>query len=832
MDERPADQATSAGPTPRGLSSAEAAVRLRAVGPNVIEERGRRTWLSILIAQFASPLVLLLVVASVVAIAVGDPADAGIILLIVALSAALGFAQEAHSEAAVAALRARLALRATVVRDGQEQEIPARDLVPGDLVVLRAGDIVPADGRLVEANHLYVDESALSGESAPALKAARDGELNPQDDADRDAFVFFGTSVVSGIARAVLTATGRRTAYGLIAQRLMERPPRNDFERGVRSFGLLVARVILILVVGVFAVDVMLRRPLVESLLFAIALAVGLTPELLPAIVTVNLSRGARALARSGVLVRRLPAIQNLGSMTVLCTDKTGTLTEGRLALDRALRADGGEAPEALRLAWLNSHLQTGFANPLDAAIVAGRAPPVDIDGYRKLAELPFDFERRMLSVLVARPDGSVMLISKGAPEAILERCTAVRTETGTEAIDSERRATIEALIRETAARGARTIAVASRASLERDRLEPADEANLTFEGLLLFSDQPKAGIRQTLADLRGLGVELKVVTGDNELVAAAVARQVGLEVQGVLTGDEMRRLGHAAVAARAQRTTIFARVDPDQKLQVIRALQGRGAIVGYLGDGINDAPPLHVADVGISVDNATDVARAAADIVLLEPSLAALTEGIREGRRTFANTLKYIRMGISSNFGNMLSMAGAAVILPYLPMLPSQILLNNLMYDASQTAIPSDGIDPEMEVEPAHWDIGGIERFMLVFGPISSIFDYLTFGFLLAVLHASEAEFHTGWFVESLASQVLVIFVIRTRRSPFWRSRPSRPLVVAATLSIVTAVLLAVSPIGGLLGFTALPAVFWPALAGFVVAYLLIVEAVKRRLH
>ena len=814
-----------------GLTSATAAERLRIEGPNAIEEHGRRSRAAILIGQFTSPLVVLLIVACVVSIAVGDQVDAGIILLIVIVSAGLGFVQEARSEGAVGALRARLALQATVIRDGTERDIPARELVRGDVVVLNAGDIVPADGQVLEANHFYVDESALTGESAPALKAAREGELDPAKEADRDAVVYFGTSVVSGFGMAELTATGSRTAYGLIARRLLERAPRNDFERGVRSFGLLISRVILLLVVGVFAVDVALQRPLIESLLFAIALAVGLTPELLPAIVTINLSRGAQALARRGVLVKRLPAIQNLGSMTVLCTDKTGTLTEGRLTFERALHADGSDAPDALGLAWLNSHFETGFTNPLDVAVIATGAGPADLADYRKLAELPFDFERRCLGILVARPDGSSLLISKGSPEAILERSVSVRSADGMIPLDKPQRAAIEGLIAVAAERGDRAIGVGSRADLQGTQLEPGMEAELVFEGLLLFSDPPKADIAATLTELAALGVALKVVTGDSEVVARAVAQQVGLEVKGVLTGAQIRSMRPEAFGARAQDATIFARVDPDQKLHVIRALQERGAVVGYLGDGINDAPPLHVADVGISVDNGTDVARAAADVVLLKPSLSAIAQGVREGRRTAANTVKYIRMGISSNFGNMLSMAGAALFLPFLPMLPSQILLNNLIYDASQTAIPSDNVDPETLAEPARWDIGGIERFMLVFGPISSIFDYLTFGFLLRALNASETEFHTGWFVESLATQVLVIFAIRTRRSPFWHSRPSRLLVAAAVSAVTVAILLPLSPLASLLGFTALPLQFWAALVTFVVAYLVIVEIVKRRL-
>jgi Mg2+-importing ATPase len=816
-------------PTAEGLTSAEAARRLQAEGPNEIKEHAHRTLARILLAQLTSPLVVLLILASVVAIAVGDPVDAGIILVIVALSVALGFVQEARSENAVAALRARLAPLATVIRDGTEQDVPARELVNGDLVVLNAGDIVPADARLTDANHLYLDESAMTGESAPVLKAARDGELERARDADRDALVFFGTSVVSGVGHAVIVASGTDTTYGFIARRLLEREPPSDFERGVRGFGLLVARVILLLVVGVLAVNVALGRPLIESLLFAIALAVGLTPELLPAIVTVNLSRGARVLAARGVLVRRLPAVQDMGAMTVLCTDKTGTLTEGRLTFERAQRADGEDAPEALALAFLNSHFQAGFTNPLDIAILATGRSPADLAVYRKLAELPFDFERRRLALLVGRPDGSTLLVTKGAPEAIVERCAKVRTAAGVTPFDEAGRRRVEALVAAAASDGDRTVAVASRDGLSGPDLGADSETELVFEGLLRFSDPPKADIAETIAQLRDLGVGLRIVTGDSDLVARAVAERVGLEVEGVLTGEEMRRLSPSALAGRVERTTIFARVDPDQKLQVISALRRRGAVVGYLGDGINDAPPLHAADVGISVDNATDVARAAADIILLRPSLESIAVGVREGRRTFANTLKYIRMGTSSAFGNMLSMAGATLVLPFLPMLPSQILLNNLIYDASQTAIPTDGIDPEIEAVPERWDIRGIERFMVVFGPISSVFDYFTFGLLLLLVGSEEAAFHTGWFVESLATQVLVIFVIRTWRSPFWRSRPSRPLTAAALAAVVVAVLLPLSPLAGLLGFAPLPVVFWVVLPALVAAYLAIVEVVKR---
>jgi len=762
------------------------------------------------------------------------------------MSAALGFVQEARSESAVAALQARLTLRATVVRDGAEQELPIPEVVRGDLVTLSAGDIVPADGRVIEATHLYVDEASLTGESAPATKTAREGALDPARDADHDGLLFFGTSVVSGTGRAVITATGTRTSYGEIAQRLAERAPENDFQRGVRTFGFLIFRVTAILVIAVLAINVGLHRPVLESLLFAIALAVGLTPELLPAIVTLNLTQGAHALAAHGVLVKRLPAIQNLGSITVLATDKTGTLTEGRLAFVRAVGIDGedkDEAAQTLEFAYLNSHFQTGFTNPLDAALLSGTPEPADLATYHKLAELPYDFSRRLLSVVVQREGEQPLLVTKGAPEAVVSRSSQVREDHTARPIEATEHARLAKLVDTASADGFRLVAVGSRALPTEEFRAPtaggavaslADAAqlehDLVFEGVILFSDPPKAGVGDTIAELARQGVALKVVTGDNELVARHVAAQVGLVVEGVLTGEEMRTLTHPALVARAKRTTIFARVDPDQKLQVIRALHDSGAVVGYLGDGINDAPALHTADVGISVDNATDVARSAADIILLESSLEAISRGVIEGRRTFANTLKYIRMGTSSNFGNMLSMTGAALLLPFLPMTPGQILLNNLIYDASQTAIPTDTVDPDVGAVPARWDVHAIQRFMLIFGPISSVFDFVTFGLLLLVLGQNERAFHTGWFIESLFTQVLVVLVIRTRRSPFWLSRPSRPLLGAIVAALAAAVIIPLSPLGDVLGFSALPVAFWLLLVVIVAAYLALVELAKRR--
>ena len=822
-----------------GLTSAAAEARLRADGPNRLGGGSRRGPVRILVGQFASPLVLILIVASLISIAVGDRVEAGIIIAIVVMSALLGFAQEARSEAAVAALQARLTLKATAIRDGQPTELPVERIVVGDVVLLDAGDIVPADGRLLEANHLYVDESSLTGESAAALKEPRPGTLDPGSDAARPGLVFFGTSVVSGTGRVAITATGAGTSYGEIARHLVERAPETDFQRGVRTFGLLIARVTLSLVVGVFAINVALHRPLFDALLFAIALAVGLTPELLPAIVTLNLTRGARALAAHGVLVKRLPAIQNLGSITILCTDKTGTLTEGKLALVKAVgidRDDAAEAANAVGLAFLNSHFQASFSNPLDAAIVAAAPAPADLAAWVKLGELPYDFDRRMLSVVLRHGTGGPpLLVTKGAPEAVVQRATSVRQDGSIRPIGAAEHTRLQRLLDGASADGYRLVAVASRELAAGEGAGPnlaqADslERDLVFEGVILFSDPPKAGVSDTITELARQHVALKVLTGDNELVARHVATQVGLTVEGVLTGEQMRTLSHPALVARAARTTIFARVDPDQKLRVIRALRETGAVVGYLGDGINDAPSLHSADVGISVDNATDVARSAADIILLEASLAAISQGVTEGRRTFANTLKYIRMGTSSNFGNMLSMAGAAFLLPFLPMTPGQILLNNLIYDASQSALPTDAVDPDVEAEPARWDVHAIERFMLIFGPVSSVFDFITFGLLLLVLGLNEESFHTGWFVESLFSQILVVLAIRTRASPFWRSRPSPQLSAAIVVALLVTALVPLSPLGPVLGFSPLPLVFWPLLAAIVAAYLTLVELMKR---
>ena len=837
---------TAAASVQPGLTSTEAASRLAADGPNSLADGGRRTTLSILVAQVASPLVLILIAASLVSLVVGDSVNAAIIMAIVVMSAALGFVQEARSEAAVAALQARLTLRATVIRDGKPGQVPVHDVVRGDVVVLDAGDVVPADGRVLDANHLYVDEASLTGESAAAAKTPRDGDLDPTKDADRDGLVFFGTSVVSGTADVLVTATGARTSYGAIAQRLTERAPENDFQRGVRAFGSLIFRVTLILVIAVLAINLILHRPLLESLLFAIALAVGLTPELLPAIVTLNLTQGAHVLAAQGVLVKRLPSIQNLGSINVLCTDKTGTLTEGKLKLERTVGIDAddaGEAARALGLAWLNSHFQAGFENPLDAAVLAGATKPKGIAKYRKLAELPYDFNRRLLSVVVANGDEAPLLITKGAPEAVIARSTHVRVGDASRPIHAAEHKRLTTLVDGASADGYRLIAVGSR-ELAKDDLAPvaakagapapsvADaarlERDLVFEGVVLFSDPAKAGVADTVAELARLGVALKVVTGDNELVARHVAGEVGLAVDGVLTGDEMRTLSHPALIARVKRTTIFARVDPDQKLQVIRALHDGGSVVGYMGDGINDAPALHAADVGISVATAVDVAKEAADFVLLEQDLAILRQGIDEGRTTFANTLKYILATISANFGNMFSMAGASILLPFLPLLAPQILLNNFLADIPAMTIARDNVDPEMVAKPRRWNTTFIRNYMVLFGLVSSIFDFLTFGILLYVFNASPEEFRTGWFTESLLTELVIFMVVRTRHL-FFRSRPGKLLLRTTLVFIALALALPYLPFVSVFGFVPLPAPLMLAMVGLTGLYVAATEVAKK---
>ncbi len=810
--------------TAGGLPSAEAGNRLAAYGENRLHAKKKTGQLGLLLAQFGSPITVILVAASTLSFFLHDATNAIVILGIVVASAVLGFFQERGAAQAVGKLLDLVRVRTRVVRDGKEDEIPVEGVVPGDIVRLSAGDVVPADCLLLESKDLFVDEAALTGETYPVEKSEA---VLPAETpiARRSNSLFMGTHVVSGTASAVVAATGLGSEFGRIAHRLRLRPPETEFERGIRRLGHLLMEVTLVLVLAIFAINVGFQRPILDSLLFSLALAVGLTPQLLPAIISVNLAHGARRMAAKRVIVKRLASIENFGSMDVLCSDKTGTLTEGTVELESALGVDGTPSDKALVYAYLNAHLQSGFQNPIDAAIV--RAPRPGVSDVEKLDEIPYDFIRKRLSVLV-RTEGRRLLIAKGALMPILSVC-ATAEETGGRIVDmAAARAGIEARFEALSARGLRVLGVAYRDVGDMDRISRAEEAGLCFLGLLCLSDPPKAGVQDLLSQLRDLGVSLRVVTGDNRFVALHTALQVGLPDPVVLTGAELRETSDEALVRRVDNANVFAEVDPNQKDRLILALKKAGHVVGFLGDGINDASALHVADVGISVNSAVDVAKEAADIVLLEKDLGVLVEGTREGRATFANTLKYVFMATSANFGNMSSMAGASLFLPFLPLLPRQILLMNLLTDLPEMTIATDSVDSEQLQKPRRWDIRFIHRFMIVFGLLSSIFDFLTFGALVLLFRSSEGAFRTGWFLESVASAALIVLVMRTRR-PFYRSRPSLPLLLATLAVVALAFVLPMTPLGAVFGFQPLPLAFLPLLGGIVLLYFAAAEWAKR---
>ncbi len=787
----------------------------------------RGTAIGRLTSFFANPLVVILLIASLVSATLGDVVNASIIVVIVALSVVVNFVQTHRSQRAADRLREEAAPTATALRDGQWIEVPRRDVVPGDLIRLVAGDRIPADARLVAARDLHVQQAALTGESLPTEKHADALEAPPAAIADAGNLVFLGTSVVSGTATALVVATGASTAFGDIAARLGARPPETEFERGVRHFALLIMRTVVFLVLFVIVVGLALHHRPLQSLLFAVALAVGLTPEFLPMITAVTLAQGAVHMARRKVIVKHLPAIEDFGSMDILCSDKTGTLTTGEMVLGRVLDPFGRPAEGPFLLAYLNSRYETGIRSPLDAAILAYGQP--DIAAFHKLDEVPFDFDRRRVSVAVEGPRGR-LLITKGAPESVVRVCDEYERDATRGALDAAARARCLAACDELGAAGDRVLGVAYREVPAQTAYTIADEQAMTLAGFIAFFDPPMPGVTDALRALARDGVSVKILTGDNELVARHVCAQVGLDATRIVLGQELDRMSDAALAAVAEQTRVFARVSPAQKHRIVLALKGRGHVVGFLGDGINDAPSLHAADVGISVVNAVDVAKEAADIILGERTLTVLHDGILAGRRAFANVMKYLLMGTSSNFGNMFSMAGAVVFLPFLPMLPTQILLNNFLYDLAQITIPTDNVDPSLMRKPRRWDVRTIRNFMLLIGPISSLYDFLTFLVLLSVFGASEALFHTGWFVESLATQTLVLFVIRTAGSPL-RSRPSRPLAVTTVAIVLIGLLLPFSPLATVLGFVRLPAAYFLFLALATLTYLALVEVVKRPL-
>lgn len=813
-----------------GLTSDQAAAQLAVTGPNSVEDAAQMNALRLLIRQFASPLVLILAFAAAISLALQQWVDAGIILAIVIGSALLSFFQEYGASTAVEELKKRLALTCRVIRDGAEQKVTVSTIVPGDIILLSAGNLIPADGVLIEAADFLVTEASMTGESFPVEK--RPGTVQQEAPiTERTNCVFLGASVRSGTAKVLAVKTGRRTEFGAISARLRARQPETEFARGVRQFGYLLIRVMVVIVLFVLTVNLLLDRPVIESLLFAVALAVGLSPELLPAIISVTLSAGARAMSKRGVIVRRLDAIENLGSMDILCTDKTGTLTEGTIVLNEVLDAAGRHSDEVRRLAFVNSAFETGIENPLDTAIVAtGSSAGLNTDGLTKLDEIPYDFMRRRLTIVVA--EGATptqhLFITKGAFSNILDICSSLERDGAEVPLDEGALAELEALFRAKGAEGFRILAVATRRAAIKADYGRDDERDMTFRGFLVFIDPPKPDAKATIADLAHLGIAIKVISGDNRYVTAHMAQAVGLDSTSMLTGAEIAGLRDEALWNLAPQTSLFVEIDPQQKERIVRALQRTGHSVGYLGDGINDAPALHAADVGISVEEAVDVARESADIILLSRDLDVLRQGVEDGRRTFSNTLKYISITTSANFGNMVSMALATPLLPFLPLAAKQILLNNFLSDLPSIAISSDNVDPERVLRPQRWNVKDIQKFMIVFGLISSVFDLLTFGVLLLLFNSNEATFQTSWFMISLLTELAVVFVLRTHKTAF-RSKPSQ-LLLWSTVAVVIATF-AIPFLGGasaLFGFVPLSTTLLAAIVVILFGYILATEAAK----
>ncbi|MGZ3605723.1 MAG: magnesium-translocating P-type ATPase, partial [Thermodesulfobacteriota bacterium] len=783
--------------TPQGLTSDEVRQRLLRYGSNLLKPKKKSDALTLLFAQFKSPIILILIFAAGLSFFLHNPIDATIILVIVLVSGFLGFWQERGAVNAVEKLYAIVQIKTTVVRDGDSKEIPLEEVVPGDIVFIKARDVIPGDCLLLESKDLFVDEAALTGETYPVEKSI--GILPPGTPlSQRTNSLFMGTHVVSGSARAVVIRTGKETEFGKVSERLKLRPPETEFEHGVRRFGYLLMEVTLVLVIAIFAINVYFARPILESFLFALALAVGLTPTLLPAIISINLAHGAKRMALNKVIVKRLASIENFGSMNVLCSDKTGTLTEGVVKLHSALNLDGHESEKVLLYAFLNASYETGFMNPLDEAIRNYR--PFDLSRYKKLDEVPYDFIRKRLSILVSKGDTHLM-VTKGALSNVLGACSSAEMTEGKIVDIITVKEQVQKHFEEFSGKGFRTLGIAYKDVGSDAVITREQEAGMTFLGFLILFDPPKTGITETIKELKHLGVSLKIITGDNRLLAANVSQQVELLNPHILTGGDLHQMSDEALLKRVNEVDVFAEVEPNHKERIILALKKAGHVVGYMGDGINDASALHIADVGISVDSAVDVAKEAADIVLLEKDLNVLVQGVREGRMTFANTLKYVFMASSANFGNMFSMAGASLFLPFLPLLPKQILLTNLLTDFPEMTIATDSVDRELVEKPRRWNIQFIRNFMMTFGLLSSVFDYLTFGVLLLILHATTDQFRTGWFIESVISASVTVLVIRTRKS-FFRSKPGKYLLIATLLIVVVTIIFPFTPLAQLLGF------------------------------
>jgi Mg2+-importing ATPase len=821
---------------PNGLTGEEVEDRRRRYGMNEVAREKKRSLPARLWDNVKNPLVILLTALGAISFATGDVRATAVIGIMVVLGVVLRFFQELRADGAAEKLRAMVKTTATVLHGGERHEIPLHDLVPGDIVFLSAGDMVPADVRLLSAKDLYINQAALSGESMPVEKTAAlppAGMNNPLEMTDLG---FLGSNVESGTGTALVVQTGAQTYFGSMAATLTGARIETSFDKGINSFTWLMIQFMAVMVPAVFLFNGFSKGNWLEAFLFALAVAVGLTPEMLPMIVTVNLSKGAIAMSAKKVIVKRLNAIQNFGAMDVLCTDKTGTITQGRIILKRHLDVSGNENEQILNLGYLNSYHQTGLKNLLDAAVLehVGIEEKVAALGtFRKIDEIPFDFKRKRMSVILEDQTGRQLLLCKGAVEEIFAICDRVEVRGEVLTRSAEHDDHRQQLVNRLNGEGFRVIALAYKefpAGEGRREYSVTDEAGLILKGFLAFLDPPKETAAEAIRRLRALNVAVHILTGDNELVTKTICRQVGLPVDNVLLGPDIERLSDADLAQAVEGVTIFAKLSPADKQRIIRALQSHGHVVGFLGDGINDAPALRAADVGISVDSAVDIAKEASDIILLETSLTVLEQGVEEGRRIFGNITKYIRMAASSNFGNMFSVLGASLVLPFLPMLPIQVLINNLLYDFSQTTIPSDTVDPEWLTRPRKWEIGNLRRYILFIGPISSIFDYATFGVMLFVFGAwnNPALFHTGWFVESLFTQTLIIHVIRTNKIPFLQSRASGALITASLIIVAIGAWLTVSPLAGTLGFVPLPAAYWPILAGMLALYVVLTQLVK----
>ncbi len=815
-----------------GLRAEEAQKRLEIYGRNELAKKKKRAAIVNFLSRFKSPLVIILIIAGAISATLGQIPSVIVIYAMVFLSVSLSYYQEANASKAAELLKEKVATSATVLRDRVKQEIKLSFVVPGDIIFLSAGDITPADARVIEAKDLFINQSALTGESFPVEKTPMPVDVKGESITEWNNYLFMGTSIVSGTATAVVVRTGGSTEYGKIAQKLVGKAPETEFEAGIRKFGFLIMQVTIILVLFVFMINALMhpdKEGVLTALLFSVALAVGLTPEMLPMIITINLSRGAMAMSKKGVIVKRLSSIETFGSMNVLCTDKTGTLTENQIRLLLHVDLEGEDDEKVLLHSFLNSHFQTGLRSPLDEAIL--KHEEIDITKFQKIDEVPFDFVRRRVSVVVEEK-GERFFIAKGAPEEILKVCSYYELKGLISDITEDIRKKIEQKYLDLSAEGLRVLGVASKRLKEEKAVYSInDERDMTFLGFVAFLDPPKETAKQSLRMLKEAGVELKILTGDNELVTKKVCSELGFEVKGIVLGSDISNMQDDALAVVVERANVFARVTPAQKDRIINVLKRNGHVVGFMGDGINDAPSLKTSDVSVSVDNAVDVARESADIILLKNDLTVLAQGVLEGRKTFGNTMKYIMMGVSSNFGNMFSAAGGSLFLPFLPMEPIQILLNNLLYDTSQTLITTDNVDPEYIERPKRWDISFIRRFMVTMGPVSSLFDFATFFTMLYLFNAwtNEPLFQTAWFIESLCSQTLVVLIIRTRRIPFYKSKPSKYLAIMLLSVISFAIIVPFTPIGKFFGFTAPPPAFFLVLAGILGAYALLAEAVKR---